>query len=142
MTEIAEFSGAFRFLSNFWPCKVVLDGEEYQSVEHAYQAAKTIKPEEREFIRESDTAGKAKRMGRHVTMREDWESVKVKTMLNLLRQKFRDGPLMDKLVATGDAKLTEGNKWGDVFWGVCNGHGQNVLGKLLMQVRAELMIEV
>lgn len=46
-----------------------------------------------------------------------------------------------QLLATGNEELIEGNKHGDHFWGVCNGHGENMLGKLLMQLRAELQVE-
>ena len=82
--------------------------------------------------------GKAKRLGRKVTLRPDWEQIKTYTMLLLLRIKFSDENLATKLLETGEQKLIEGNSWGDCFWGVCDGVGENHLGKLLMQVREEL----
>lgn len=135
--SVAEFQGQYRFLSNFWRVPVELDGEIYPSVEHAYQAAKTVVASEREAIRCTVKSGDAKRAGRKVTLRPDWEQVKDDVMLNLLRQKFAAGILRANLLAT-DGDLVEGNYWGDTYWGVCNGRGQNKLGRMLMQVREEL----
>jgi N-glycosidase YbiA len=138
---IDRFSGPYRFLSNFWPARVVLDGEEYPTTEHAYQAAKTFDPAVRRAIALSETPGKAKRAGAAAKCREDWPAVKVEIMLDLLRQKFRrHDHLKEQLLATGDLELVEGNTWGDVFWGVCNGKGENHLGRLLMRVRHEIRV--
>jgi len=82
-----------------------------------------------------ETPGEAKRCGKMINCRPDWEGVKVDIMFALLASKFSDTSLMDKLVATGDAELIEKNSWGDVFWGVCQGVGKNWLGKLLMSIR-------
>lgn len=71
-------------------------------------------------------------------MRDDWERVKLAVMLDLLRQKFAHADLRAQLIATSDDVLVEGNTWGDTFWGMCNGVGLNHLGRLLMQVRAEV----
>ena len=135
--SITSFKGRWACLSNFWPIEVRLDGVAYPSVEHAYQAAKTA-PAQRVGFR-SGTPGQAKRLGRRVPLRPDWETVKNTVMLDLLRQKFKenDGPRA-VLLATGAEELIEGNTWGDTYWGVCNGIGRNVLGQLLVQVRREL----
>lgn len=135
MNKIESFQGEHRFLSNFWHVYVTYDGEVYPTVEHAYQAAKTLNPEFRKAICYA-TTGEAKRMGRQVPMRPDWEAIKIDVMRDLLKQKFTEEPeLRELLLATGDAELIEGNTWNDYFWGVCNGNGQNWLGKLLMEVR-------
>lgn len=136
--EIRGFFGEHRWLSNFWPAPVKMYGLEYPTVEHAYQAAKTLDKEEREFIRLQSTPGNAKRAGKTLTVREDWETFKVGAMKILLERKFSIPHLKEKLLATGDALIVEENTWGDTFWGVCNGKGQNTLGKLLMEVRASL----
>lgn len=139
MAKITSFHGEFRWLSNFWPALVELDGMEFPSVEHAYQAAKTNDIETRErFQSMMLKSGEAKRMGRRVNIRADWEQVKLSVMLELLRGKFKCADLRAKLLSTGNAELVEGNNWNDTFWGVCNGRGQNHLGKLLMQVRNEI----
>lgn len=135
---ISSFTGDYRWLSNFWPVIVRLDGDEYPSVEHAYQAAKTLDREARKrFQSIMVKAGDAKRMGRKLVLRPDWNARKMEIMLYLLRQKFEQEPLRTKLLATKDHDLVEGNHWHDYYWGVCNGKGQNHLGKLLMRVRTE-----
>lgn len=138
MTSITEFQGPNRWLSNFWPAQVVFAGISYPTVEHAYQAAKSDVQSEREAICLAKTPGDAKRLGKRVTMRKDWNAVKLDVMLDLLRQKFAIPTLRAKLLATGDLMLVEGNPWGDYFWGVCRGKGENHLGRLLMGVRSEI----
>jgi ribA/ribD-fused uncharacterized protein len=137
-TRIDNFAGPWRFLSNFYPAVVSLDGWDFPTVEHAYQAAKTLDTAEVAAIHEAPTPGAAKKLGRSVTLRPGWEGVKERVMLNLLRQKFSDSELGAALLATGDAQLVEGNTWGDVYWGVCRNFGANRLGEMLMFVRAEL----
>ena len=136
---IGPFLGRWRFLSNFYPVTVVMDQVAYRSVEHAYQAAKTLDVDERRIIAAAETPGAAKKFGRMVTVREDWEQVKLTVMLNLLTQKFSLDPLATWLVETAPARLVEINTWGDTFWGICQGHGENHLGRLLMRVRAALL---
>lgn len=139
MTEkISEFQGEYRFLSNFYPAEVELDGVTYPTVEHAFQAAKVFSPELRENIRNAPRPGLAKRMGRKHPLRADWEQVKLSIMEQLVRQKFSKEPLRSRLLATGSAELIEGNYWNDTFWGVCRGKGENHLGRMLMKVREEL----
>lgn len=135
---INGFRGPYRWLSNFWPAPVRLDGVVYPTVEHAYQAAKTLDRAERALIARLTSPGAAKRSGRRVTMRDDWDGVKLDVMLGLLRGKFARGDLRARLLSTGDVQLIEDNTWGDHYWGVCRGDGQNHLGRLLMQVRDEL----
>ena len=139
---IDRFTGKYRFLSNFWPCAVKFEGVEYPSVEHAYQAAKTNGPSERAWILTAPSPGEAKKRGRKVTLRPDWdESTRSLVMAYLLVQKFRSPDLAQKLLETGDAELVEGNTWGDTFWGVDlrTGAGENVLGKALAALRALLL---
>ena len=123
---ITSFSGAYAFLSNFYPCEVMLDGEWYKSVEHAYQAAKTLNLEERRRIASMPTPGKAKRAGRAVKLRENWEQIKCQVMLQLLRQKFSDARLKELLLDTKDAELIEVNNHKDNYWGVQSESEQGV----------------
>lgn len=129
--------------SNFAPARVSLDGIEYPTVEHAYQAAKTFDGHERQWIAMADRPGEAKRRGRKVKMRPDWDAVKVGIMLDLLTQKFSDPERHRQLLDTGDAPLVEGNNWHDNYWGICNcggprcaKGGENMLGRLLMEIRS------
>jgi hypothetical protein len=135
---ITSFRGTF--LSNFHPCKITLDGQQYPSVEHAYQAAKTTDMAKRGWLQADNTsAAEAKSYGKMLPLRDGWEGMKVSVMEYLLRQKFRTDTFPgQELLRTGDVDLVEGNTWGDVFWGVCNGKGENRLGRLLMQIRKEI----
>lgn len=135
---IDRFSGKHEFLSNFFVHPVTFEGMTFPSSEHAFQAAKSLDPAEREKIRDLPTCGKVKRAGRHVALRPNWDIIKVGVMHDVLVAKFSDPELRDLLFATGDEQLVEGNDHGDRFWGVCKGKGDNWLGKTLMKVRAEL----
>lgn len=133
---IDSFRGRNRFLSNFYPCVLTWEGLVYPTVEHAYQASKTLDPVMRARIRDARTPGEAKHLGRLPVLREDWETVKVPIMKQLLDAKFSDRALAELLVATGEEELVEGNWWHDKFWGQCPvGFGENHLGRLLMEVR-------
>lgn len=137
MTQpITSFRGPHAFLSNFAPSPVRLDGVTYPTVEHAYQAAKTLSPLERQAILRCTTPAEARRAGRHVTLRPGWSALRLPTMLDLITQKFATPSLRARLTATRDARLVEGNTWNDTFWGVCRGRGDNYLGRLLMYTRA------
>lgn len=141
MSQINSFSGKYRFLSNFWPCKVVWEGVEYSSTEHAYQAAKLANTEHRELVRNAKTPGQAKKLGRKFPMIDSWDNVKLNVMYDLCLQKFQNPELKQKLLDTGDAILIEGNTWNDTFWGICNGVGENNLGKILMRIRSEINVD-
>lgn len=138
MKTIDSFSGQHRFLSNFWSVAIAFEGYTYRTVEHAYQAAKTLDEDERRRIRAEASAAGAKKRGKFVDLRDDWEAIKVDIMRELLRQKFGTNPLRARLLKTGKQKLVEGNWWGDRFWGVCDGKGENHLGLLLMEIREEI----
>jgi hypothetical protein len=115
--KIDSFHGEHRFLSNFWPCRVMLKGEFYHSVEAAYQASKTTDLEARRPFQIAN-AKEAKSLGKRLALREDWDDVRLPVMEGLLRQKFSPGgELAQRLLDTGDAELIEGNWWGDQFLG-------------------------
>lgn len=138
---IRGFQGEHRFLSNFWPCQLTgRNGLKYATVEHAFQACKFPDGSDaHEAARTAPTPGEAKKLGRNGRQRSDWNMVRVGVMHRLLKLKFAPGTaLATRLLDTGDAELIEDNTWGDRFWGVCDGRGENTLGKLLMEVRAEL----
>ena len=146
--RIDDFRGDYYFLSNFAPAQVTLDGMKYPTVEHAYQAAKTLDPQERERILGASTPDLARKMGRKLNQRPDWPEVKVKIMQDLVWQKFDSRPDLEKLLlATKDSELAEENTWHDNFWGDCRCSrcakltGQNWLGRILMEVRERLRQE-
>jgi hypothetical protein len=137
---IDRFLYKYHFLSNFFPSAVTFEKLSYPTIEHAYQAAKTLDPVERERIRNYEKPGQAKRRGKKVVLRTDWEQIKFKIMEDLVRQKFTDNSnLRSWLLETGDRPLIEMNTWGDRIWGVDEqGVGENHLGRILMKVRDEL----
>lgn len=144
---INSFRGQYDFLGNFHPSVIRYEGVLYPNVETAYQCAKTESQSERDCVMylyegglpmRRTTPGEAKKFGRRVTLRADWEDVKVGIMLDLLREKFKAPQLAELLRATGHAQLEEANEYGDRYWGTCNGEGLNMLGILLMEVRDEL----
>lgn len=153
---ITAFRGPYAFLSNFAPAEVrlhpvtaynkvlgsqglVYDELVYPTVEHAYQAAKFMRHEGRLLIWAAAHAGQAKKLGRSCAkLPVLWDEMRLDLMLLLLRQKFAHAELRAKLLATDPYELVEGNWWGDTYWGVCNGVGENHLGLLLMRVRGEI----
>lgn len=140
-SPIDSFSGEYRFLSNFFLVEVAMDGVVYPSTEHAFQAAKTTSQDMRKMFLEG-TCGQAKARGRGLSLRPDWESIKIDIMRGLLMQKFNPSTqpqLSSMLIATHPRQLIEGNHWNDRFWGVCNGVGENHLGKLLMDIRESMV---
>lgn len=136
---ITEFRGPWTRLSNYSLVSVWFDGHIYASVEHAYQAAKSLDEETRKLIRYCPTPNQAKQLARKVVLRSDWDSVKINIMRELLVAKFSQEPEKQVLLSTGEEELVEGNWWGDRFWGQSPlGNGENNLGKMLMQLRFEL----
>lgn len=136
MTKISGFFGNYRWLSNFWQCFVEYEGVIYPSSEHVFQAAKTLNHSERIKIANFRTPNDAKKYSRTMTLRSDWEDVKLSEMAKIVTAKFQQNtPLIEKLLNTGESELIEENTWGDTFWGVCDGVGENHLGKILMRVR-------
>ena len=144
MLKIAEFKDEYAFLSNFYECRMTYKGRVFESSEAAYHAEKCLNEADKDkFIGIGPDA--SKKLGRKIALRPDWEDVKEHIMLDIVREKFLQNPeLAAKLVATGNAYLMEGNYWRDQFWGVYPETGNpgidglNVLGQILMRVRAEL----
>lgn len=146
-TEIRHFSYEYNFLSNFFPCPIAgPSGLIYPSVEHAYQAAKSLDPAVHERFQQTPSAGLVKRLGRSITIRPNWEQLKLPNMRRFLEQKFhRTTALSLRLEKTGKRPLIEGNTWHDNFWGACSCENCrhraqfNHLGRQLMEIRALLI---
>ncbi len=135
---IKEFRGKYYFLSNFSNAPVEYNGITYLNNEAAFQSMKTMNIRKREQFANLDPST-AKRKGRNVILRNDWEKVKEQIMYEICKNKFsQNEDLKIKLLETGDQYLEEGNTWGDKEWGTCKGVGKNKLGKILMRVRDEL----
>jgi len=139
MPKIDSFRGKYYFLSNFYPAQLTYNEVTYLNAEAAFQAQKVFSKEE-QLLFANLLPSEAKRLGRRVNLRPDWDRVKDQIMYEVVKAKFEQNPdLRAKLLATGYVYLEEGNTWGDRYWGVdANGVGLNKLGHILMQVRCEL----
>lgn len=137
---IYGFYGKYRPLSNFDTTPFTYGGFTFKSSEHAFHFYKTYGSWSREILK-ADTPSLAKQLGRKCPMRKDWDDVKIGIMEEILFAKFNQNQhLKDLLMSTGDKYLEETNDWNDTYWGVCNGKGNNHLGKILMNIRGKIRI--
>ncbi len=136
---IDSFEGKYRFLSNFYPVTLNFGGISFPTAEHAYQAAKSTDLNDWIAISHIVSPGKAKRAGQKLKLRPDWRFFRLHIMEEIVRRKFMNKKLRNLLISTDDAELIEGNNWDDTFWGVCDGIGENHLGKILMKIRKEIL---
>jgi len=155
---IDKFEGRWRFLSNFYPCKIEHQGIIYNSVESYYVAMKVndqqlingvyyTPGDFREMIARITNPAEVKKIGSKLKLRAGWDEKKLEVMNRGVRQKFKDETLAELLLSTGDQDLIEGNWWHDKFWGICickkcAGKGENHLGKLLMTIRDEIRTSI
>lgn len=141
---ITSFRRDYFFLSNFFEKDFEWRGMSWRSGEHAYQASKACDEDNASMlcVKMARSPGVAKKLGRLINVRTDWEEIKYDVMRSVVRAKFSDTELARKLIATGKEELVEGNYWGDKTWGCVleNGEweGRNMLGNILMEVRDEL----
>jgi len=147
--SIKEFSGKHRFLSNFHehPKGLLWRGVTAPTVEHHFQGYKTIEGSEREWVLEAPTPIKAKRRGQRVTLRPEWDDIRLGVMAELIHTKFEDRELRKLLDDTGNATLIEGNSRHDTFWGRCDCdehefRGYNWLGRLLTIERSRRRFDI
>lgn len=136
-------SGKFGFLSNLYKAEIAFDGRSFPTSEHAYQFGKFRDPESAEWAIAAPKPHLVAIIS-HGLFAWDivpkWSQKKLKRMENVLRAKFSQYPdLANKLIQTGNAELVEKSNM-DNFWGCGKkGNGKNMLGKLLMQIREELI---
>lgn len=130
-----KFRNEYSFLSNMYECSIIYKGITYKCVESAFQAQKDLS-RVNEFAKLSGV--EAKYLGRKVSLRPDWNEVKVNIMYNIVRNKFKQNPELAQKLKNISGPITEENTWNDTFWGVCNGRGKNILGKILTKIRSEI----
>lgn len=141
--RIEVFKDEYFFLSNFYPAEVKIFGRKWHTSEHAYQSQKSDDKIYQDKIHKAITASASKKIARQLERsgkrKEDWDDIKYDIMYDVVLAKFKQNKKLRKaLLATGKAKLIEGNWWKDTTWGVCDGIGKNWLGKILMKVRKKL----
>lgn len=142
MIKIDSFRNEYSFLSNFYEAQVTYDGIIYQNNEAAFQAQKCKTYKEKEQFANLNPT-EAKKLGRKVSLRPDWEQVKINFMKEIVFAKFDQNPeLKEKLLSTENIYLEEGNTWGDRIWGTVNGKGANLLGQILMETREEFKNQI
>ena len=154
--QIRGFSGSYRFLSNFHYASITFADPSTEeglaadlnfiitapTAEHAYQALKTLRPQEREAVLKSPSPAAARAIGRRITLRPNWDRIRQPKMKLVQFTKYHQHLyLRRRLLDTGERVLVEENHWGDTYWGQCRGQGTNYLGRLLMEVRSELREE-
>lgn len=147
---IKSFRENYSFLSNMSKVNITYDGITYPTNEHFYVAMKVEKNDTinifgkeyniRKYITTIEKPGDTKKFGQTLTLRNNFDEIKLKIMEYGLRKKFNIEPYKSKLLNTNNVELIEGNNWKDTFWGVDNytNEGENNLGKLLMKIRKEL----
>ena len=137
MKKIDKFIDETYFLSNFYQCPVKYHGITYPHAESAFQAQKTHSHTVRKIFKKL-TPNEAKKLGKHIHLRKDWNEIKDQKMYEICYAKFKqNSELKKKLLKTGNSLLIEGNDWHDTYWGMCNNKGKNKLGKILMKIRTE-----
>jgi ribA/ribD-fused uncharacterized protein len=134
-----KFRDQYWFLSNMYPCSIFYRGTTWKSAEHLFQASKTTHITQRDWIAQSQNASEAKRRGRLVTLRDNWNTIRVPVMREVVTLKFSQNAYLLEKLRKIDGTIVEDNTWGDKFWGKCNGQGENHLGIILMAVRDYLV---
>ena len=144
MDKITSFREQYRFLSNFYQHPFTYNGLIYPNAEAAFQAQKCSNDDDRIKYTLQKNPVRAKQMGKRENLPKNWNEISPSIMRDILKAKFAVPELADMLRSTGDAYLEEGNQWHDNRWGHCTcakcsaKPGQNLLGKILMEIRNEL----
>lgn len=136
--KIGFYEGKYYLLCNFSAHKVLYEGFEYMTAEHAYQAAKFDDPEIRKKIIDAPSAFLAREYGQSDVGRKIVFD-KVAEMKKIMREKMLQHADVKKiLLLTGD-DVIEKNHPDDYFWGTgADGTGQNKMGVIWMELRSEL----
>ena len=133
-----QFRGKFYFLSNFYPCTIVIDGFEYQSAKAAFQGQKSV--QHAHLFTGDITPLEAKRLGRRIPIDvREWNARRLEVMKRVVWAKFAQNPKLRKMLIAVTEPIVEDNTWGDTYWGKCRGVGSNHLGQILQEVRDSLV---
>lgn len=132
-----KFKNEFYFLSNMYPCELHINGLTFTCAEAAFQSFKVLDKEARKQF-QGISGFEAKKLGKQVSLRTDWNNIRLDVMLAVLKVKFKQHPELATLLKMINVPIVEDNTWNDTFWGRCNGRGNNYLGKLLEQIKETL----
>jgi len=135
--------------SNLYRRSIIFEGREFPTSEHAYQAGKARKESVREWILSAPSPALVAMAAHGLYTWDivpDWSSIKFDRMRSVLRAKFtQHDDLKELLISTGTSRLVEVGKVDNPvnrLWGEVNGKGKNMLGVLLMELRASLVDEI
>jgi ribA/ribD-fused uncharacterized protein len=133
--NIKGFFYEYRWLSNYHDCDIFWMGLHFKNTEAAYQASKCSEISNAKVF-QTMSGLEAKKHSHTFVARRYWDKMRYNIMAQLVFQKYLiHQDLREKLLATGDMYIEETNYWDDTFWGVCNGVGENNLGKITMATR-------
>lgn len=130
------FRKEYTYLSNMYYSPIKINGLYFSCAEAAFQSFKTIDLEIRkkfQFI----SGPEAKRLGRKVPLRPDWNNIRIEVMDAVVRAKFRQHPELVRKLIVLEEPIVEDNNWNDTFWGKCKGKGYNHLGIILSKIRSD-----
>ena len=140
--SVSDKYGEFSNLSEY---EIMIDGKQWPTSEHYFQAMKFEGKNYIEKIRKTKRPNIAAQMGRDrsVKIKRGWDSMRVNVMTNAIRAKFtQHQELHDLLLSTGDRRIIEHTS-NDAYWGDGgDGSGKNMLGVVLMKIRDELRIKM
>jgi ribA/ribD-fused uncharacterized protein len=136
-----QFRKQYDYLGNMYIIPVCYRGIQFEASEIAYVYSKCANKEQAHQIAILGDPYEAKKLGKSVQLIENWNKRKVKIMHEIVYAKFSQNPMIASKLAALEGDIVEENTWGDTFWGVCNGTGDNYLGQILMQVRKTLKTE-
>jgi ribA/ribD-fused uncharacterized protein len=127
----------YNWFSNMELDPITIDGITYPSVENYYQGMKSGHPKILQIFSKLPPY-QAKKEGKRLKLRDDWEQIKFDVMEKALRIKFAPGTSWYTKLKATEGEIVEWNNWGDKIWGkTLNGEGENNLGKILMKIRDE-----
>ncbi len=146
LAKIEGFSGYFEFMSNDFPAEVFYQGHIYSNVSYAYHAARAPNEKMRNIIQKSPTLNSMYDIAKTFDEPKDWAFRQLKVMESLVRDKFRRSrELREKLQATGERELVNvmtADEDNAGFWGVVGNKGQNQLGRVLEQIRKDIVDDI
>ena len=126
-------------LDNFSPHSIVYNGQKYPTAEHLYQALKFDNPKIVAEIIDANSPLQAKIIASKYKQQRinNWSETKVQTMKKVLNLKLYQHPeIQDYLKSTNESELIENNPEDD-FWGIGDGNGQNMIGKIWMEIKSK-----
>ncbi len=127
------------YLCNFYERPMEFRGRKFGNAEAAYQAEKCLYDEDKDLFTIDgpySAPRDARDAGQEVALVPNWDDVRIVVMYQVIREKFLQHPdLALRLKNTGNALITEGDRFRDTFWGLTKEGGENHLGNIIMYIR-------